>query len=273
MLFRNIQTIILVSACAGTTAYAEPDHRSNTTAPAAGAEEKEGVIDPKADAELHKMSDYLASLQTFSVETTAVDEKVSTDGQKIQELSQSTIAVQRPGGIRIDRTSVRGHAVLRDNGKEFTVYNLEKNIFARAPAPPTLDAAVDEARARLHIDAPGGDLLVSDPYAALVDGIKFGRYIGLEPIGEVMAHHLAMTKDKVDYQIWIQDGPQPVPLRYVITSKDMRGQPQFTIDLRNWRTNTTIPADAFTFTPPKDAKRIELPSAAKQPKGVKEKAE
>ena len=71
-----------------------------------------------------------------------------------------------------------------------------------------------------------------------------------------MAHHLAVTKKNVDYQIWIQDGPQPLPLRYVVTGKDMRGSPQFTIELRNWQPNAPVPDDSFAFTPPAGAKKV-----------------
>jgi hypothetical protein len=63
--------------------------------------EKEGVIEPKADAALHRMSNYLSGLNTFRVDTTTVDEtKVSKNGQKIQELAESKIAVRRPGEVR-----------------------------------------------------------------------------------------------------------------------------------------------------------------------------
>src|SRR6185369_4976226 len=105
-------------------------------------------------------------------------------------------------------------------------------------------------RARLDVEAPGGDLLVSNPYDALIDGTVTGRYIGLEPIDGVMAHHLAFTKKDVDWQIWFQDGPEALPLRYVITSKDMPGQPAFTLELRDWQPNAPASAQDFTFTPP-----------------------
>src|SRR6185436_15144163 len=50
----------------------------------------EGRIEPKADAELHRMSDYLAGLDTFRVDGSSVDEtKVNKDGQKMQTLSES----------------------------------------------------------------------------------------------------------------------------------------------------------------------------------------
>ena len=60
------------------------------------------MIEPKADAALHRMSDYLSGLNTFRVDTTTVDEtKVAKDGRKIQELAESKFAVRRPGEMRI----------------------------------------------------------------------------------------------------------------------------------------------------------------------------
>lgn len=247
-----LRTMILASLFVGTAAWAGSEH-GGTSAPASGVR-----IDPRADAALHRMSDYLARLKTFRVDTTSVDEKITTEDQKIQEIKESKIAVKRPGNLRIDRVGPNGHAVFCYDGKRFSFYNFEKNVYAVAPAPAALDAAIDEARDRLHIDAPGGDLLVSNTYDALIDGVTVGRYIGLEPLGSVKAHHLAMTKGDVDYQIWIQDGPEAVPLRYVITSKDMPGQPQFTIDLRNWQPSAPISDDTFDFTAPAGASRVDL---------------
>jgi hypothetical protein len=232
--------------------------------PAQPQNEQEGVIEPKADAALHRMSDYLAGLKTFRMESTTVDEKITTEQQKIQELKESKVAVKRPGSLRIDRVGPQGRAILRDDGKQITLFNQDKNVYAAAPAPSTLDAAVDQARDRLHVDAPGGDLIVSDVYKELTDGVQVGRYIGLEPIGNVQAHHLAMTKKDVDYQIWIQDGAMPVPLRYVIVSKDMPAQPEYTIEMRNWDTSPKLSDDDFKFTIPKDAKKVDLTST-KQP--------
>ena len=228
--------------------------------------EKAGVIEPKADAELHRMSDYLSSLKTFRVDTTTVDEtKVNKDGQKIQVLADSQFAIRRPGEMRIDRVGPNGRVVFRDDGKQFSVVNSDKNIYATAPAPAKLDQAADDARRQLQVDAPGVDLLASNPYDALTDGITGARYIGLVPMGGgVMAHQIAVTKKNVNYQIWIKDGPQPLPLRYVVTGQDMRGSPQFTIQLHNWQPNAEVPDSSFAFTPPAGAHQGSVPA----PQGV-----
>ena len=223
------------------------------------AAEKAGAIDPKADAELHRMSDYLAGLKTFRVETSTVDEtKVNKDGQKIQTLADSKVAIRRPGEMRIDRVSPNGRVVFRDDGKQFSVVNADKNIYATAPAPAKLDQAADDARTQLQVDAPGVDLLASNPYDALTDGATEGHYVGLVPMGGgMMAHHVAVTRNNgISYQIWIKDGPQPLPLRYVVTDKDKQGSPQFTIELRNWQPNAQVPDASFAFTPPAGAKKV-----------------
>src|SRR4051794_9093749 len=83
------------------------------------AAEEEGAIDPKADAALHRMSDYVSGLNTFRVDTTTVDEmKVNKDGQKVQALAESKIAVRRPGELRIDRVSPNGRVLFLDDGKQ-----------------------------------------------------------------------------------------------------------------------------------------------------------
>jgi hypothetical protein len=233
-----------------------PSKEAQRPSDAAGPEQ--GAVDPRADQALRRMGEYLSRAKTLEADATTIEEKVTTDGQKIQEVAQSRVIVKRPGELRVDRVSPRGHAVLVDNGKRFVAYNRDKNVFAMAPAPQKIDAAVDDLRARLQIDAPGGDLLVSDPYHDLIEGTVEGRYIGREPIDGVMTDHLAFTKKDVDWQIWIAEGPNPVPLRYVITTKDMKSQPQFTIELHNWKRDAQVPADTFSITPPSSAKRVEL---------------
>jgi hypothetical protein len=258
MQLRLALSIVLLGAVTWATEPSSPSASKDT---AKG--EEEGTIDPKADAALHRMSDYLHSLKSFGVTTTTIDEHVTTHGQKVQEVQHSKMVVRRPGELRVERVSPNGHSVLRDDGKQFSAYNKEKNVYATAAAPADLDAAVDDFRERLHVDAPGGDLIVSDPYKALIDGTVTGHYVGLEPIDGVMAHHLAIQKKDVDWQIWIKDGPDAVPLRYVITSKDMKTQPEFTIELRDWQPDVQVANDTFAFTPPAGAKRVEFSERSK----------
>jgi hypothetical protein len=244
---------IIISALVGSVAWAD-----QAPAPAASPRSAnvEGVIEPQADEALHRMSDYLSTLKSFRVDATTIDERVTTEGQKVQELKESHVAARRPNEMRIDRRGPAGHVVFRSDGKQYSLDAPDKKVYATAAAPPTIDAAIDDARDRLQIDAPGGDLMVRDPYAALTDGLITGRYIGREPVGMQMADHIAVTKKDVDYQLWIAAGAEPLPLRYVITTKDVTGRPEATVELRNWQPDAPIAEDSVAFTPPPGSKRV-----------------
>jgi hypothetical protein len=231
---------------------------SNELAPAAGRAENEGVIEPEADAALRRMSAYLDGLKSFRVDSMTTDELVTTEGQKIQFVKDTKLAIRRPDRLSAERMGPAGHTVLRYDGRQLAIHNPDLGLYAIAPAPAELKSTIDFAQDKLGIDAPAGDLLLPNSYDELIDGVLVGRYIGREPIEGVHAHHLAMSESEVDWQIWIKDGPDPVPIRYVITTKDLPAKPQFTAELRNWRADPSLSDDQFAFAPPSDAKRMEF---------------
>ena len=57
--------------------------------------------------------------------------------------------------------------------------------------------------------------------------------------------HLAFRTKEVDWQIWIAQGARPYPCRYVITSKKVRGSPEYTLDIRAWKTGGEVASDTF----------------------------
>jgi hypothetical protein len=217
-----------------------------------------GEVDPKADALLRKMSSDLASLQAFQVDTRNSTEVVTKDGQRLQLLAGSTVTVARPNKLRTERNGVIGDVAFFYDGQHVTVYGKRDNLYATAKAPSTLDAAIDFARDELGIDAPGADLLYADPYKILMEDAISGTYIGEEPVGDRKCHHLAYRGNETDWQVWIEDGPRALPCRFVITSKKVAGQPEYAVELDNWKVNPQVDANSFTFTPPRDAGKIDF---------------
>ena len=69
--------------------------------------------------------------------------------------------------------------------------------------------------------------------------------------------HLAFRAKDTDWQIWIAQGEEPYPCRYVITSKGVDQAPQFTLDVRDWKAGGA-PARRFTFTPPAGATKMDV---------------
>ena len=71
--------------------------------------------------------------------------------------------------------------------------------------------------------------------------------LGSGVIGGVECDHLAFRGEDVDWQIWIAQGEQPYPCRYTITTTNVTGWPEYTVDVRNWKTGAEEAADDFAF--------------------------
>jgi hypothetical protein len=236
-------------------------HTADTpTAPAPPQGEK--GVSPDADGILRRMTDYLAGLQSFTVQSSSVDEVVLKTGQKIQFANDSLVSVKRPNRLRSEQVgSVNGMAFWYD-GKTMSLYCRATNTYGTAPAPPALDAMIDAARKQFQIEAPGADLLFSHPYEILTEQVTGGQVIGRETFDGVPVNHLAFVGQDVDWQVWIQDGPRPLPLRFVITTKTMKEQPEFMVRLSHWEPQATLADATFAFQPPPGSKRADsLPTS------------
>lgn len=215
-------------------------------------------VDPKADRLLHAMSSELARTKAFQFDVRHVYEGVTAEGQKLQTLAQAHVQVQRPNKLRSDRLGPIANLTLYYDGNHLTLYGKRTNLYATTTAPRQLDDAIEFARERLDLEAPGADLLYSDVYDGLMSDVQSGRYIALEPVGDRMCHHLAYRGNQTDWQIWIEDSDQALPCRYVITTKTLAGQPEFEVGLANWKIEPALAPDFFAFTPPKGATEIEF---------------
>lgn len=247
-------TMLLALALVPSGAGADPPPTSTPPKPTGG-------IAPDADRLLHQMTQYLGGLQSFKVHSISVDEVVTTDGQKIQILADSNIAVARPNRLQSTQVDSPTGLSFWYDGKAMTLYCKASNTYDSVPAPATLDPMIDQARKDFHIEAPGADLLYADAYPELTEQVKAGQLVGHETVEGVRTNHLAFQGDEVDWQIWIKDGPEPLPVRFVITTKTMKEQPQFTVTMVRWEPNAALSDASFAFKPPQGAKKVpELPT-------------
>jgi len=104
--------------------------------------------------------------------------------------------------------------------------------------------------------APGADLLFSRAYDVLMADVVEAKHVGVGIIDGVECEHLAFRNMDTDWQIWVEIGASPIPRKYVITSKALAGAPQYTLRIKEWRTD--VPADVFAFKPSQGARKVAL---------------
>ena len=217
---------------------------------AADAQAQVADIAPEAQRILKASSDFVAAQQRFTVNTRNSLEIVLNSGQKIEFNSTAQESIQRPDKLRAERTGDWVHQIFIYDGKSLAQFNPREKVYARAAAPGTIEEMLDFARTKLNIIAPAGDLVYKNSYDILMDGVTEGFVVGKSVIEGAPCHHLAFRGPQVDWQIWIQEGAQPLPRKLLITTRDLANAPQFSITMTKWVLNPAFGAHAFDFTPP-----------------------
>ena len=215
-------------------------------------------VGAKADKLLREMSDYLAVIPHFTVHVEASQEVLSDQGQKLMFDRQANIAVQRPDRFVAQRKGEFRDQVMYYDGAQLTLHDRTVNFFATVTALPTIDETLNFATETLGLSAPGGDLIYSDVYGGLMQGVTSGQVVGQTVVAGVPCYHLAFRGAEVDWQIWIEVGEKPFPRKYVITSKWLAAAPQYAVRLTQWDTETALSDDQFRFQKPEGAVEIDF---------------
>lgn len=227
-------------------------------APLAGAQSEKPGVDLRVDTLLRHMSDYLKSASEFSFRTEVNYDQVLESGQKILHGRQTEVSVRRPDRLHfLVNGDVINERVWYD-GKTVVIMDLYDLGYATIEAPPRIDDTLDLMAREYGISSPVADVLYSDPYSVLMENVVTGTYIGRPVVRGVPTHHLAFTQDNIDWQLWIEDGAQPVPRKAVITYKNVKSSPQFTVWLSNWNFAPRLSDSLFEFLAPDGAHEVEI---------------
>jgi hypothetical protein len=209
---------------------------------------------------LKAMSDYVASQKTLSVTFDSDVEVITSDLQKIQFTSSGQVQLSRPDKLRATRTGGYTDVEVVFDGKTLTINGKDKNVFAQIDSPGSVDQLIGMLRDKYSVAAPGGDLLLSRSFDEMMTDVIDAKDIGRGVVDGVECEHLAFRNVDTDWQIWVELGARPIPHKYVITSKAVTGMPQYTLRIKEWRTD--VAADAFAFKSPEGAKKVALEALA-----------
>jgi len=232
----------------------------------AGAEQvntSQQRIDPRAVSALDRTGAFLRSQRAMVVNAEMTTDEVLDSGQKIQRNGIATLKVSRPDRLRADVVSDRGTQQLFYDGKTFTLYQPALGYYGSFNAPPTLAQLVNVAEQHYGIDMPLADLFAWGTDQSLTANLKGAISLGPSMVKGVKCDHYAFHQADVDWEVWIEQGPQPLPRKLVITTTTERTQPQH-VAVLTWDLAPRLDESLFTFTPPATAQRIEFAVAREQ---------
>ena len=223
----------------------------------AGAQTPAPAKDPAAIAALESMSAYLRTLKAFQVESLTTTDDVLDDGLLSQQAAKNTFLVEMPNKLFVTVSSDAKERSFLYDGKNFTLWASRSRYYATVPAPATVRELDDELNNKYDIEIPLADLFRFGSPSWNAADITAAVDLGPGMVLGVTCQHYAFRQEGADWQVWIQKGAFPLPRKLVITTTDDPARPQHSAVL-SWNLAPSYNAEAFTFVPPADAKRIAL---------------
>jgi hypothetical protein len=213
-------------------------------------------VESEALETLKRMNDYLLSRPAVAFRAIEEEEEVLNNGQKIMSTKEIRFAMLRPNKFHVQRHSVGNNLEMFYDGVSFTLFQKDLNFFTSVAAPATVSEVFVELENKRNIQVVAQDLLRDDSYDLLQASFSSGFVVGKSLVQGVLCTQLAFRTADTDMQIWITQGDQPLPRKFIITSRWITGAPQYTVSFFDWDTQSTLDKSVFIFKAPQDAHEI-----------------
>lgn len=210
-----------------------------------------------AKAILKAMSDYVSSQRTLEFTFDSSIEAVTPEMEKVQFTNSGGGLLSRPDKLHAHRAGGYADVEMIFDGATVSVLGKYRNVYTQFEGPTTVDELIEALRAGHGVALPGADLLRTNVYDVLAAGIIEAKHIGRGVIDGRECEHLAFRNLDTDWQLWVEVGDEPIPRKLVITTKMLNSAPQYTIQIKDWRTGVETAPDAFVLKVPEGAERIE----------------
>ncbi len=217
------------------------------------AADESGTKEPEALNALKAMATYLVSLKDFQVRGEITDEIVLTDGQKIQVAKTTNLLARLPDRLMADINGDQGARMYFYNGQQFTIFAKELGFYASVPAAPTLKQVVNTLDDKYGVEIPLADLFLWGEDDAA--GLKSAINVGPSSVDGITCEQYAYRQEGLDWQVWIEEGSHPLPLKLVLTTTTDEARPQHEAIMK-WNLAPSYDEATFTFNPPPGTHKI-----------------
>jgi hypothetical protein len=222
---------------------------------------------------LRAMASALTAFRSMSFTAVASYESPSSVGPALAYGTTSEVLLQRPDRLRVITLGDGPVSEFFYDGRSITAFAPAENLVAVAPAAPTIDAMLKQAFDDAAIYFPFADVVGSDPFKALTEGLVKAFCIGPSmTVGGTRTEMVAIASDQMFMQLWIgADDKLPRRMRAVFRGDPLQLRHQ--VELSNWRLDPVIAAEAFAALGAANAKKIAFaapkPPAAAKPRNRK----
>jgi hypothetical protein len=215
-------------------------------------------IDSVAVVILDNMSDVVTNLESCSFTLRTEYDIYSTRLGLVKHSDVSDVYMKAPDKILVNRNGDMGQKDFYYDGKTFSYYSKDINIYASVPAPSTILETIDSLNDGYGLEFPAADIFYPDLIDDILENSDNLSYLGLTDIEGKECFHIAGTAKELTFQIWVTNDKLFLPAKMIIVYTRKTGNPQYQAVFQNWNLNPTLQNSMFDFTVPPDAVKISL---------------
>lgn len=208
---------------------------------------------PTVDELVKAMTDTLAGATSIAFHVEKMFDDVLVTGEKIQYAGALDVAMRRPDRFHVSYGDDLSAKEAWYDGTQLLLLDLRAGVYGKLPAEGTIDATLDAVAEKYDVRMPLAGLMSSDAYDVFAERAVEKRYIGLHDVDGVAAHHIFFSGETVDWQLWIDAGEVPLPLKLVVTYAEEPREPQSIFLFTEWDLAADLPDDTFTPQIPEGA--------------------
>jgi hypothetical protein len=216
-------------------------------------EKKNNVVDPDVLSRVEDMGKYLRGLKKFEVSAKSTFDIVLEEDQKSEFEAKVKYKVKRPDKLFAEIKSDRKNRQYYYNGKMFTIYSPKEKFYGELEFKGTVGELIKK------LNDFGIEVPLSDLFAWGTEEAKAKKVTTAIPLDK---NHYAIRQEKIDWQVWLKEGKNPLPEKVLYEVNDDKARPKMSSTM-NWEINPGFGDSIFEFMPPKGSQKIKLNPARK----------
>ena len=214
------------------------------------------VVADQAERLLRQMGEYVGSADQFTFHADITFDHVLPSGQKLQYAASEDVALERPDRLYVEWSGDLGERKFWYDGKSVTLYDPATPFYSTARLRLRSTPCWTRSLRSWASPRRSPTCCIATRIGAVRGNVQYGFDLGKTEVNGRSCHALAFVEKDIDWQIWIDDGPQLTPCKLVITYKTQPSQPQFTAVFTDWDFAPRIAAPVFTPEMPAGLQKI-----------------
>jgi hypothetical protein len=215
-------------------------------------------IPDKVAAAIRNMANFTEKAEEFSFTAEVLFDEILPSGQGIQRSADLSIVASRPNHLAARYVGDDNTRALWIAGEELTALHETNEVYSKVKVPTGIGPALDHLMDKHDISLPLADFVIEGAYESLTSNISDAIYVGVTEVNGHSCHHISCSQEFIDWQLWIDDGLQPLPRRVLITYKAVPGMPRYSATFNDWDLNAELSDSVFEAKIPSDAAKIDL---------------